>query len=290
VYWQHCSECQCLSIRAAILEHSLAPDLARCRACHAYFPPAFLPGRAACGGGLWPSLTAAVRDILIASGRGGKTPLRPNRKPPSWRHAGGQLLRYITKTSLRATDSSSGGQEDAITSDHLVVISGCSGGGNPTLLTELGRRGYAMVEEPGRRIVKEELLGDGRALPWVDEIAFARRAIALAIADLAEAGVRGGWVFFDRGLIDSAAALQHLTGEPALTTVLQKHRFHHRVFLAPPWPEIWVTDTERRHSFGAGVAEYRRLIEVYPSLGYEVTILPTASVSERADFILSRLP
>jgi predicted ATPase len=45
-----------------------------------------------------------------------------------------------------------------------------------TLLAELGRRGYAVVEEPGRRIVKNELEGEGSALPWVDETAFARRA------------------------------------------------------------------------------------------------------------------
>jgi predicted ATPase len=98
--------------------------------------------------------------------------------------------------------------------DLFVVISGCSGGGKSTLLTELGRRGYMTVEEPGRRIVKEELLGNGLALPWVNEAAFARRAIALALADRAKAIGHGGWVFFDRGLIDAAAALQHLTGEP----------------------------------------------------------------------------
>ncbi|MPT22826.1 MAG: ATPase, partial [Starkeya sp.] len=40
--------------------------------------------------------------------------------------------------------------------DRFVVISGCSGGGKSTLLTELARRGFAVVEEPGRRIVAEE--------------------------------------------------------------------------------------------------------------------------------------
>ena len=47
--------------------------------------------------------------------------------------------------------------------DRFVVISGCSGGGKSTLLAELGRRGHAFVEEPGRRIVKEELKGAGSA-------------------------------------------------------------------------------------------------------------------------------
>jgi len=39
------------------------------------------------------------------------------------------------------------------------------------------------VEEPGRRIVKEQLLSEGTALPWIDGVAFARRAIALALSD-----------------------------------------------------------------------------------------------------------
>jgi predicted ATPase len=99
------------------------------------------------------------------------------------------------------------------------VISGCSGGGKSTLLAELGRRGQVTVEEPGRRIVKQQLLADGSALPWVDATAFARRTIALALADRTAVGSAAGWVFFDRGLIDAAAGLQHLTGEPTLTAL-----------------------------------------------------------------------
>jgi hypothetical protein len=74
--------------------------------------------------------------------------------------------------------------------DRFVVISGCSGGGKSTLLAELARRGQAVVEEPGRRIVREERAGDGAALPWVDPAAFARRAVAMALADR-EAAERG---------------------------------------------------------------------------------------------------
>jgi predicted ATPase len=171
----------------------------------------------------------------------------------------------------------------------FVVISGCSSGGKSTLLQELGRRGYATVEEPGRRIVRAEMHANGRALPWVDRAAFARRAIALALADRIAVTGYDGWVFFDRGLIDAAAALQHVTGALVLKALASVHRYHCRVFLAPPWPEIYATDAERRHGFDAAVAEYRRLLDVYPSLGYAVTILPKIGVSERADFILATL-
>ena len=173
--------------------------------------------------------------------------------------------------------------------NQFVIVSGCSGGGKSTLLAELSGRGHAVVEEPGRRIVQEELSADGTALPWVDKIAFARRAMAMALADWGSACTLKGWVFFDRGLIDAAANLQHLTGEPALAGLGQSHRCHQRVFLTPPWPEIYITDPERRHGLADAFAEYLYLLETYPSLGYEVFLLPKVGVTERADFILSTL-
>jgi predicted ATPase len=91
--------------------------------------------------------------------------------------------------------------------DRFVVISGCSGGGKAALLAELNQRGYSAAEEPGRRIVGEELRNGGLALPWVDQAAFAR-AIAMALSDRTTATAREGWVFFDRGLVDAAAGLE----------------------------------------------------------------------------------
>ena len=175
-------------------------------------------------------------------------------------------------------------------SDRFVVISSCSSSGKSTLLAELGRRGHATVEEPGRRIARQELVGDGSALPWVNKAAFARRAIELAIADRRAAADRpAGWVFFDRGLVDAAAALQDLTGEPRLDTLGPAHRYHRRAFLAPLWPEIYVTDPDRRHGLDEAIAEYRRLLIVYPSLSYEVILLPKVSVATRVDFVLHAL-
>lgn len=171
----------------------------------------------------------------------------------------------------------------------FVVISGCSGGGKSTLLDELSRRGYAIVEEPGRRIVQEEVSRNGSALPWVDAAAFLRRAIAMSLADRLVASALEGWVFFDRGLIDAAAGLENLTGETALAPLSGVHRYYQRVFMTPPWPEIFQMDAERRHGFDSAEAEYLRLLETYKSLGYEVLLLPKVGVKERADFVLQAL-
>ena len=144
--------------------------------------------------------------------------------------------------------------------DRFVVITGCSGGGKSTVLAELARRGYATVEEPGRRIVREELASGGQALPWIGGgLAFVRRAVEMGLADRATAKSLPGWVFFDRGLIDAASGVTLLSGEPVLSTLGQAHRYNQTVFMTPPWPEIYVTDPERRHGFVDAVPEYEQI-------------------------------
>lgn len=124
-------------------------------------------------------------------------------------------------------------------------------------------------------------------MPWDDPAGFARRAIEVAIADL-DAAPPKGWIFFDRGLVDAAVALEHVTGDPA-HALCMAHRYDERVFLAPPWPEIHVEDRERRHDFATAVAEYERLVTAYGAFGYRVSILPKAGVEARADFVAGKL-
>ncbi|MBQ2260037.1 MAG: ATPase, partial [Loktanella sp.] len=59
--------------------------------------------------------------------------------------------------------------------------------------------------------------------------------------------------------------------------------------LAPPWPEIYQTDFERRLDLNEGIAEYHRLRSTFEQLDYEISILPKVGVEARADFILNHL-
>ena len=138
-------------------------------------------------------------------------------------------------------------------------------------------------------MVREELASGGGALPWANGIAFARRITALAKQDYDAARTLPGPVFFDRGVIDAAVALDHMTEEQVLADLAARYRYASPVFLAPPWPELFANDTERRHDFASAVAEYDRLAAAYPALGYDVTLLPKISVAERLAFILERV-
>jgi predicted ATPase len=70
---------------------------------------------------------------------------------------------------------------------------------------------------------------------------------------------------------------------------LEKCRYREDVFLAPPWPEIFVGDTERKHGLAEAVAEFDCLNAALPRLGYRPVLLPKTTVAARADFILTQL-
>lgn len=166
----------------------------------------------------------------------------------------------------------------------FVMISGCSGGGKSTLLVELASRGYAVVAEPGRRIIAEERAGQGAALPWVDPPGFARRALAMSIADHEAAD---GLTFFDRGVVDAAVAIAASGGDRPISTIARLR--YDRLFLAPPWPEIYVNDADRRHSLEKALRDYERVRQAYLDAGYDPIMLPRDTVSARADFVTTRL-
>jgi len=173
-------------------------------------------------------------------------------------------------------------------SGRMVMISGCSGGGKSTLLDELARRGFATFEEPGRRIVKEQLASGGDALPWTNPRAFIELAVRYSIENWERAQQIAGICFFDRGIIDAANYfLRFGAPMPAyVADAIERCRYHPTVYMMPPWKEIFATDPERRHPFEEAAKEYQSLLSSYARFGYDMVIVPKLSVCERAEFIL----
>lgn len=171
-------------------------------------------------------------------------------------------------------------------SHRFVLLTGCSGGGKSTLLKALKERGFATVQEPGRRIVSDELAGQGKALPWVDMEAFSLRAVEMAKSDLQVAQHIDGIVFFDRGLIDAAVALAHSGGPTIEETLGETQAYWKGVFVVPPWKELFSNDAERRHNFEAAVQEHFRIEKALDTLGYMRIALPKVSVQKRAEIVL----
>jgi predicted ATPase len=173
----------------------------------------------------------------------------------------------------------------------LIMLSGCSGGGKTSVLAELARRGFATFEEPGRRIVKEQLASGAEALPWRDLRAFVELSLAYSIRNLEAAARMDQPVFFDRGIVDAYNYFvqRNLPVPSRFAEAVKHYSYRREVFLFPPWKEIFENDAERRHDFNAAVEECESLSETYAGLNYEIVIVPKLSVAARADFVLETL-
>lgn len=174
-----------------------------------------------------------------------------------------------------------------IIKNNCVIISGCSGGGKSTLLSELVNRGYSVVPEPGRQIVKEQIAIGGDALPWINLKKFLELALSRYLFHFNFQKESQKLVFFDRGIVD---AIQLDQSQPEyFQQAAQKFKYNRLVFLAPPWEEIFANDSERKHDFESAKKEFNELLIKYKNFGYETVLLPKVSVKERVDFILNRL-
>jgi predicted ATPase len=159
--------------------------------------------------------------------------------------------------------------------------------GKTTLIRHLQAMGERVVEETARAVIREQVEAGGDAVPWLDNDRFvdetARRDIAI-FDSLADETRR---VFFDRGIMDSYGA-NGAAPSPELVEAVRTRRYNARVFIAPPWPEIYETDAERRQDWAEAERTFDIIREQLPRLGYTPVVLPKASVAARAAFVLAQ--
>jgi predicted ATPase len=98
-------------------------------------------------------------------------------------------------------------------------------------------------------------------------------------------------VIFDRGVPDVAGYLRliHLAIPAHVERAARIFRYHRRVFVAPPWQEIFTPDAERKQSFAEAQATYEAIVETYVELGYELISLPFDSIAKRVQLVLATI-
>jgi predicted ATPase len=176
-------------------------------------------------------------------------------------------------------------------SDRFFVLTGGPGAGKTTLVEALKARGYATTEEAGRGVIRAEMGNNGNGLPWVDRARFAELMFEWELRSYRDAERRDGPVVFDRGLPDTIGYLR-LEGQevPAwMEEQAWRLRYNKRVFIAPPWREIFGNDEERRQSWSVAVRTYEIMVETYSDYGYELIEVPRAPVEERVEFAMGEI-
>jgi len=173
----------------------------------------------------------------------------------------------------------------------IVVIIGGPGTGKTTIIDGLTAKGYCCYPEISREVTMEakkqgieqlflekpllfsELLLEGR-----------KKQFHNALTEPHEV------VFLDRGIPD-VLAYMHYIGDsyPAFFDQACRDHIYTKIFILPPWEEIYVSDDERYENYEQAKLIYSHLTETYQKYGYNLIEVPKGTVEERILFILNQL-
>ena len=170
-----------------------------------------------------------------------------------------------------------------------IVVTGGPGAGKTTLLLALHERGYAIVADSARAIIRER---KSRGLsPRPEPPEFGYDVLRMDIDQYRAIPAHGDLVFFERGIPDSLGALAHLgLLTPADTgRYLSEFPYSRKVLVLPPWEQIYTTDDERDQTYGESVRVHAAVCDWYTRCGHELIEVPRMPVEARCEFVLRTL-
>jgi predicted ATPase len=175
--------------------------------------------------------------------------------------------------------------------NNLYILTGGPGAGKTTTLLELERLGIPYIPEVARQIIQEQVRDSGTALPWADRERYISIMLQRSIDSYLQHAQVARTTFADRGIPDTLAYATRiwLGDHGTMREACNELRCAKKVFIAPPWEEIYETDSERKQDFREAVQTYAGLVRTYEECKYELIELPRGTPRSRAEFILDKL-
>lgn len=176
--------------------------------------------------------------------------------------------------------------------DNCYVITGGPGVGKTTLINELAKQNLKIVPENAREIIKQEIDNNGDGLPWKNKAHYAYLMLEAASESYNTVPNNDSEIyFFDRGILDTIcyADMIGLGVSNEMHNLGKNSLYNKKVFILPPWKEIYQTDSERKQTWEEAILTFTKMKETYLKYGYKLIEVPQDTVQNRVDFILNNI-
>ena len=173
----------------------------------------------------------------------------------------------------------------------IIVIIGGPGTGKSSIINGLVTKGYCCYPEISREVTLEAQKRGIEQLFLEDPLLFSQMLLDGRIKQFNNAQKEAHqWVFIDRGIQDVVAYLDYIGDDyPNHFTDACKENVYTKIFILPPWEEIYESDSERYENFEQAKEIQEHLKQTYVNYGYDLIEVPKDSIDNRILFILDKI-
>ena len=173
----------------------------------------------------------------------------------------------------------------------IVVIIGGPGTGKTTIIDGLIARGFCCYPEISREVTLEAKKQGIEQLFLENPLLFSELLLEGRKKQFESACTEDcEIVFLDRGIPD-VLAYMHYIGDsyPVHFDQACRDNQYNKIFILPPWEEIYTSDDARYENYEQAKLIYNHLKETYGHYGYELIEVPKDSLDNRILFILDKI-
>lgn len=179
-----------------------------------------------------------------------------------------------------------------------IVITGAPGTGKTSVINKLEKDNFFCLHEIIRTMTLEaKEKGNPSAfksnpLTFVsDPMEFNKKILKGRIDQFIKSNEIGEpLIFFDRAIPDVLAYMDFFNQkyDSKFIKACKIHTYD-KVFLLPPWEDIYISDNERLESYEEAKQIHFHLENTYKNFGYDLIEVPFGAVNERVNFILNAI-
>lgn len=173
----------------------------------------------------------------------------------------------------------------------IVVIIGGPGTGKTTIIDGLLEKGFCCYPEVSREVTIEAKKQGIDQLFLANPLLFSEMLLEGRKKQFSNATLEPHEiVFLDRGIPDVLAYMDFIGGAyPIHFDVACRENVYSKIFILPPWEEIFFSDEQRYENYEQAKLIYSHLRITYENYGYQIIDVPKDSVDNRILFILEQL-